>query len=168
MWDGRLPPLHSETRGDHVGRNEHIGSIATAEATSMSTTTDARTRPCVLIAHAFPAARLALVAALVEARPGLEVQGCAPDGLDAALAALPADCAPVVVCSELTTLTQERAHGWVVDLEQQGLLLGMGDEWQAHLEPTDDPVAAVLDRIDAPPLPQPWVRGEAHPVNGVV
>jgi len=148
--------------------NATAGLRAMEGVTRAMTTTDARSRPCVLIAHAFPAARLALVAALAEARPGLEVQDCAPDGLDAALAALPADCAPVVVCSELTTLTQERAHGWVVDLEQQGLLLGTGDAWQAHLEPTDDPVAAVLDRIDAPPLPRPWVRGEAHPVDGAV
>jgi len=124
-------------------------------------------RPCVLIAHAYPVARFALVAALAEARPDLEVHHCAPDGLDAALAALPTDCAPVVVCSELTTLTQERAHGWVVDLERRGILVGTGDEWQQHLEPTDDPVAAVLDRVDAPP-PRPWVRGEPWAVDGAV
>jgi hypothetical protein len=115
---------------------------------------------CVIIAHTAPTRRTALVAALFRARPDLEVVPVAPDRLDAVLTALDPTCRPVVVCSELTTLAQQRAHGWVVETEAI-VVVGSGDTFRTLRRlALGELVTATLDRVDAPAAP-PWTGDPA-------
>ena len=110
---------------------------------------------CVIVAHAAPTRRTALVAALFRARPDLEAVPVAPERLDAVLTGLDPTCRPVVVCSELTTLAQQRAHGWVVEAEAI-VAVGSGDTFRTVPRlALGELVTATLDRVDAPPAP-PW------------
>jgi hypothetical protein len=118
-------------------------------------------RSCVVLAHRYVGMQQALADSLIAARPGIELVSVRSDALDATLGKLAPECDPVVVCADPTTLMQERAHGWVVEVvdgPETALLVGAGDGYRVVARHSfEQLVAAILERLDAPPSP-PWRR----------